>query len=180
MVYRAFCARPCRVGRAQRAQCCALGVSGFVYHAVFFTRINPAAWLFAALFVLQAVAFVWFGIVRRGLTFQWHRTPRHAAAIALMAYALAYPLLVVLSGHEASRAPLFAVPCPTTLWTAGLLLTASRPAIPVLIVPALWAIVGGTAALGLGVLPDLMLFPAAACLVMYRVWLWMVGRRRPA
>jgi len=154
--------------------------SGLVYHAVFFTRINPAAWLFAALFVLQAVAFVWFGIVRRGLTFQYQRTPRHAAAIALMAYALAYPLLVVLSGHDASRAPLFAVPCPTALWTAGLLLTASRPALPVLMVPTLWAIIGGTAALGLGVRPDLMLFPAAGCLVMYRLSLWMGSRPRPA
>jgi len=141
--------------------------SGLVYHALFFKRINPAAWLFAALFVLQAVAFVWLGIVRRGLIFQWNRTPRHAAAVALMAYSLAYPLIVLLSGHETLRGPLFAVPCPTTLFTAGLVLTASRPAILLLIVPTLWAIVGGTAALGLGVLPDYMLFPAAVCLVVY-------------
>jgi len=143
--------------------------SGLVYHAVFFTRINPAAWLFAALFVVQAVAFVWLGIVRRDLVFQWDRTPRHAAAAALVAYSLAYPFLVLLSGHEAPRAPLFAVPCPTTLFTAGLVLAASRPAIPVLIVPTLWALVGGSAALKLGVLPDVMLFPAAVFMVAYGV-----------
>jgi hypothetical protein len=45
--------------------------SGLVYHALFFTRINPAAWLFAALFVLQAVAFMWLGIVRRSLIFHF-------------------------------------------------------------------------------------------------------------
>ena len=40
--------------------------SGLVYHAVFFTSINPAAWLFAGAFLLEALAFVWFGVVRRG------------------------------------------------------------------------------------------------------------------
>jgi hypothetical protein len=30
-----------------------------VYHAVFFTRINPAAWLFAGLFLVQAALFFW-------------------------------------------------------------------------------------------------------------------------
>jgi len=61
------------------------------------------------------------------------------------------------------------VPCPTTLFTAGLVLAASRPAIPVLIVPTLWALVGGSAALKLGVLPDVMLFPAAVFMVAYGV-----------
>ena len=32
--------------------------SALAYHAAFFTRINPAAWLFAALFLGQAVLFV--------------------------------------------------------------------------------------------------------------------------
>jgi Family of unknown function (DUF6064) len=150
--------------------------SGLVYHAGFFTRINPAAWLFAALFLLQAVAFVWLGIVSRRLVFEWRRAPRHAAAIVLIAYSLAYPFLVLLSGHEAPRAPLFAVPCPTALFTAGLLLTASRPPILVLAAPTLWALVGGTAALSLGMLPDLMLFPAAVSLVTYSVSLWIQSR----
>lgn len=35
--------------------------SGVVYHALFFTVINPAAWVFAAFFVLEGVGFVWYG-----------------------------------------------------------------------------------------------------------------------
>ncbi len=31
--------------------------AGILYHAWFFTAVNPAAWVFAALFVLQAVFF---------------------------------------------------------------------------------------------------------------------------
>ena len=38
--------------------------SALAYHAAFFTRINPAAWLFAALFLVQATAFFWSGVVR--------------------------------------------------------------------------------------------------------------------
>jgi hypothetical protein len=35
------------------------------YHVAFFTRINPAAWLLAALFLVQAVLFFRVGVVRR-------------------------------------------------------------------------------------------------------------------
>jgi len=59
--------------------------SGLVYHALFFTDINPAAWLFAGVFLLEAYAFVWFGMVRRTLVFEWGRTARHAVAGVLFA-----------------------------------------------------------------------------------------------
>jgi hypothetical protein len=142
--------------------------SGLVYHAFFFTEINPAAWLFAGAFLLEACAFVWFGMVRRTLVFEWGRTARHAVAGGLFAYSLAYPFLVLAAGHEIPRAPLFAVPCPTTLFTAGLLLTTVRPApVLVFVIPVIWATLAGTAAIALGVTPDLMLFVAAVCLVVY-------------
>src|SRR5215217_423958 len=34
------------------------------YHVAFFTRINPAAWLFATIFLLQAALFFWLGVIR--------------------------------------------------------------------------------------------------------------------
>jgi hypothetical protein len=154
--------------------------SGLVYHALFFTDINPAAWLFAGAFLLEAFALVWFGMVRRTLAFEWGRTPRHAVAGALFAYSLAYPFLVLVSGHDVPRAPLFAVPCPTALFTTALLLTAVRPApASVYIIPVMWAAIGGTAALTLGVTPDLMLFVAAVCLVVYVGLPFIVHRRTP-
>jgi Family of unknown function (DUF6064) len=39
--------------------------SALAYHLAFFTRINPAAWVFAAMFLLQAGVFVWFGVVAK-------------------------------------------------------------------------------------------------------------------
>ena len=151
--------------------------SGGVYHAGFFTRINPAAWVFAGLFVAQALAFVWLGMLNRRLFFDSGWTTRHVLAGFLLLYSLAYPFLVLLSGHEFPRAPAYAVPCPTTLFTAGVLL-ATVPPVPrsLFVVPIAWSLVGGSAALVLGMTPDLMLFAAGACLMAYAVRPQMFGK----
>jgi hypothetical protein len=155
--------------------------SGIAYHAVFFTRINPAAWGFAGLFVVGAAAFVWFGLIRHRLAFDFRRTSRHALAGAFVVYSLAYPGLVLLTGLEWPRMPAFGVPCPTTLLTAGLLLSAT-PTVPrgVFVAPILWALVGGSAALTLGITPDFGLFVAAFVLTGYAIWSGRLGRLRTA
>jgi hypothetical protein len=147
--------------------------SGVVYHALFFTTINPAAWWFAAMFVLEAAAFVWFGIARRSLVFHRDRTALHGIALVFVTYSLAYPFLVMLSGHLPPRAPLFAVPCPTTVFTTGLLLTARPARAALVIVPTIWAVIGGTAAFAFGMTPDLVLFAAAVCLIGYGLSPWI-------
>ena len=48
--------------------------SAVAYHVVFFTRVNPAAWLFAAIFLLQAALFFWSGVIRGHLSFMPSRT----------------------------------------------------------------------------------------------------------
>lgn len=142
------------------------GWSGVMYHAVFFTEINPAAWMFAALFVLEAACLAWLVMKQASVTFELGSTPRGQIAGALLIYAVLYPVLVWLSGHEFPRAPAFAVPCPTVLFTAGVLL-AVQPRVPrwFYIVPILWSILAGSAAVLFHVTPDLMLFAAAAALI---------------
>src|SRR5688572_27850444 len=48
--------------------------SAIAYHLAFFRSINPAAGLFGALFLVQAVFFLWQGIVRRRLVFEPSRS----------------------------------------------------------------------------------------------------------
>jgi uncharacterized protein DUF6064 len=154
------------------------GWSGIAYHLAVFTRINPAAWMFGALFLLQALLFIWFGIVGRRLTFGWAWTTRHTVAAVFLVYSLLYPVFVLLSGHEWPRAPIFAVPCPTALFTTGLLLTMNAPAPRLLfVVPIIWSLIGGSAALVLGMTPDLMLFAAAAILIFCVLVPGAFGRR---
>jgi len=59
--------------------------------------------------------------------------------------------------------PTFGLPCPTTIFTIGLLMFACSP-VPrsVFVVPVLWSLVGATAAFSLGVWQDLGLVAAAA------------------
>ena len=142
------------------------------YHAMFFTRINPAAWLFAAAFLCQAALFVRAGLRREPLQFSRGRSPRHVAAGALIACGLAYPMLVSLEGFSFPRMPTFGVPCPTSLVTAGVLLAAHRPSPLLVIIPIAWALVGGSAAWLLGVRTDLTLFAAAASLILQQAAQW--------
>jgi hypothetical protein len=152
--------------------------SGVAYHALHFTSINRAARVFAGLFVAQALAFAWTGMVHRRLVFAWGGGPRHALAGVLLVFALAYPGLALSTVADWPRAPLFGVPCPTTLFTAGCLLTAGPP-VPrwLFVIPVLWSFVGGSAAWLLGVAPDLMLFVAGAALVAFAVAPHALDRR---
>jgi hypothetical protein len=137
------------------------------YHLAFFAAINPAAWVFATVFLVGAAWFVWVGVVQRRLRFEPRSDARGWAGGGLVVLALVvYPLLGAMLGHRYPAAPTFGLPCPTTIFTIGLLLLA-KPPVPrsVLVVPVLWAAVGSTAAFGLGVYQDLALLVAGAAAV---------------
>jgi hypothetical protein len=137
---------------------------GAVYHVVFFMPINPAAGLFGALFLFAAAAFVWYGGLRERLHFKLKANARGWFALALGAYALiAYPLLGLAWGRDVPELVSFGLPCPTTLFTIGLLGLA-QPTFPraVLVVPLLWSLVALQAAWFLGIYEDFALAVAAA------------------
>jgi len=142
--------------------------AGAVYHIYFFAEINPAAYLFGGLFLVQAGIFGTLAL-RRGedLSFQWRPDIHGWAGAAIMAYALViYPILGQFAGHTFPRNPTFGLPCPLTIFTFGILLWSSR-AVPrwVLAVPAIWALIGSFASLLFGVWEDVGLIIAAAVTV---------------
>lgn len=141
--------------------------SAIAYHFAFFTRINPAAWLFAAIFLLQAVLFFWFGVIRKELSLRSSGTRWTPVGWFLMAYALLYPAINMVEHGSVLRIPTFGVPCPTTIFTAGLLLLAVPRQRALAIVPIIWCAIGGCAALLFGVTADYaLLFAAAALMVL--------------
>ena len=150
--------------------------SGILYHWFFFRSINPAAALFGALFVIQALLFVWLAIASRG-QFALGIGPRGFIGGALVLYGLAYPLVGLGFGLQYPRVPLFGVPCPTTLVTAGLLLTATGVPRFVSVVPVLWAAIGSSAAFALGIRADLALVVAAVALALDMLMPSVLGRK---
>jgi len=145
------------------------------YHVMFFAPINPAAWLFAGLFAIEAALFIRLGMVGRQLQFRVEHD-RSTAAYGLIVYSLAYPMINVLTGLSYPRMPTFGMPCPTTIFTAGVLLLAHRPPALLLVVPVLWSLIGGSAALLLGVRADLML-PVAGTMLLVQA---ARSRQRPS
>ena len=137
------------------------------YHFAFFARVNPLAMVFGAGFLVQALLLVIHGVSRRRIELQVRRDAVTIISALIIAYALiGYPALGYALGHEYPSAPTFGVPCPTTIFTFGLLLLAG-PRLPrvLLIIPTLWALVGTSAALSLGMREDLGLPIAAAIVV---------------
>jgi hypothetical protein len=138
--------------------------AGLVYHAWFFTAINPAAWLFAALFVAQGVLFIEFNSSARQAVDGAGSTRRVVSSL-LIVYSLVYPLVVWADGFAYPRMPTFGVPCPTVLLTIGVLLATSRPPVLLSIIPVGWSVIAGTAAWLFDVHADLVLPAAGGVLV---------------
>ena len=135
---------------------------GLGYHLAFFAAINPLAYVFAGFSVAGAAVFFWKCVPRHRLVFRWSNTPRAAAGLALVAFALVvYPAWSTYTGHAYPALPTFGLPCPTTLFTFGLmgLAVSPYPRSP-LVVPVAWCFVGAQAAFQLDVQADLSLIVA--------------------
>lgn len=158
------------------------GWMAVAYHAAFFTAVNPAAWLFAALFGVEAILFA-DAAARSRPAFRPARTPAGIAGAALVAYALVvYPLIGQVAGPAYPRAPTFGLPCPTVIFTLGVLLWAERGSVParLLPVPAAWSLLGAVAAYRHGIVQDYGLLVAGLVATPLVVWTRRQGRRAPA
>jgi Family of unknown function (DUF6064) len=129
------------------------------YHLAFFTAISTPAYGFAMVFLLGAGLFLWHGVVRRRLEFRLTAGPRTGIGLLLIVYALVvYPAWSWLCGLRYLETPTFGLPCPTTIFTMGLLafLVRPYPRSP-LVVPVLWSLIGVQAAFLLEVPQDFAL-----------------------
>jgi hypothetical protein len=153
--------------------------SAIAYHWFYLRKINQAAALFSAMFALQAGVFAWLAVTSRGRA-TTSRNLRGLVGGALVLYGLVYPFIGLALGLKLPRLPLFAVPCPTTLITAGLLVTSVDVPRSSNILPILWAVVGSSAAFALGIRADLALVVAGLVLAVDTVAPSALGARAAA
>ena len=141
---------------------------GLGYDIGYFAPVNPAAYAFGALFVVQAILFVRAGVIGDRLSFGFALGLLPLLGVAFLIYAMViYEMLGQVAGHGLMKGPLFGVaPCPTAIFTFGLLMMAQKP-VPwwLLPIPVLWALIGTSAAVTLGVPEDYGLLVAAICSV---------------
>lgn len=150
-------------------------VNGIGYHWLFFADINPAARVFAALFVIQALGLVLSTLVFPDLRFAASGDARSAAGLVAIAFAaIVYPIWGWLAGHAYPSVPMFGVaPCPTTIFTIGILLLGTWQVTRwLLIIPVLWSAIGGSAAIFLGVPQDFGLIATLLISLAFGVGHW--------
>lgn len=129
---------------------------GLVYHIIFFAQINPAAYVFGALFIFESILLLYYGIIRKEIKFFYNKDIYSYSGIAIILFAIAiYPLIGFSVGHIYPASPTFGLPCPTTIFTIGILLF-NKGELPLglIIIPVIWSLIGFTAALKLGIYED--------------------------
>jgi hypothetical protein len=138
-------------------------INAVCYHLGAFWQINPAALGFAGLFFIEAIGLGAVAVTARDDLFlprdKWH----FWFSFACTSFSLIlYPLWTISDGHEYPAMPLFGVaPCPTTIFTIGILIMMRSPHREwLLVLPLVWCVIGGSAALSLGVTPDVALWVA--------------------
>lgn len=134
---------------------------GLVYHILYFSSINKAAIIFGSLFIVQGMMFIYFGLFKNELSYQYKSGLSGITGIVLFLYALIfYPLLGYAFGHIYPQSPTFGLPCPTTIFTFGVLLQMKNIIKKIFIIPLIWSVIGFTAALSLSVYEDIGLLAA--------------------
>ncbi len=129
---------------------------GIVYHLIFFTSINKAAYFFGILFIIQGVLFFIYGVAKGKISFEYRKNIFNYTGIIFILYALIiYTILGQFLGHQYPSSPTFGLPCPTTIFTFGILLFVNKKiSVIVLIIPLIWSIIGFGAALNLSIYED--------------------------
>ena len=148
--------------------------TGIFYHWVAFAPVNPAARLFAFLFIAQALLLAVAAAGRSEIRFSADRNGLLGGALIFYALFL-YPRLSLTLG-EGHVPPFGLTPCPLTLFTLGLLMFMQpRPPAWLLATPLAWALIGGSAAWLLQIPADWALLAAVAAVLAVRY----PGPRRP-
>lgn len=132
---------------------------GIVYHIMYFSGISPVAIAFGAVFIIQGFIFGYFGIFKSQLQYRRDKTVSSLMGTILVLYGLViYPILSFSFGHIYPKMPTFGLPCPTTIFTFGILLfSVYRLSWYIYLIPLLWSVIGVSAAIELSITEDFAL-----------------------
>jgi hypothetical protein len=136
---------------------------GIAYHLVFFTVINKVAFIFGAIFILQGLLIMLNTFNRRKLIFTLTFQAKDYFGYIFILYGLIiYPIISYFVEGSFGRTIILGLPCPSAIFTFGFfILTNNKFPKYLLIIPSIWAVVGLSAAINIGVVQDVMILFSA-------------------
>ena len=136
---------------------------GVLYHIIYFTSINKMAYAFGLLFIIEGLFLLYIGLIKNEISFSYHFDAYSIVGSILIFYSMViYPIIGYFLGHGYPFSPGFGIaPCPTTIFTFGVLLFVNKIITKHIIwIPLIWSIIGTFAAVKLGIKEDYGLFVA--------------------
>lgn len=133
--------------------------TGIIYHILYFSKINKAAYIFGAIFIIQAILFfVEFKIKKRILFNSSNLLKLIFGYFFILFGLIIYPSIGLISGKNIEFTISFGLPCPSVIFTFGILMLAGK-SLPkyLLFIPTIWTFIGFFAALNFGVYQDIFL-----------------------
>jgi hypothetical protein len=118
---------------------------GVVFNLAYFSPLYPLAIVFAAIFVIEAGILAFAGVFKGTLSFKFKADIYGTVGALLVLYSMAgYPAIEHLLGRGGRNLlPFGLVPCPTTVFTLGILLWSNKkPTWYVLAIPILYSLSG--------------------------------------
>lgn len=142
---------------------------GIAYHLLFFTSINPAAYVFGILFILQGMLTFFETFRNKKLQFKFEGKMMDYVAYFFLIFAIIiYPVLLFFLENSIYTTITLGLPCPSTILTFGFfMLTTIKFPKYLLIIPAIWTAIGTSAAFNFGVYPDYLMAIAAIVAIVY-------------
>ena len=146
---------------------------GTVFNLLYFSRLYPMAYLFVVLYILEGIILAAAGLFGNRLTFRVKADLYGLVGAILIVYALiGYPLIAHFTGRSYPYLLLTGMmPCPTAIFTLGLLLWTEKPVPKIVpVIPVVYALTGFVP-VKLGVVEDIGLIVAGivtGILLMYR------------
>jgi len=146
--------------------------SGIVFCIIYWSDSFKLAYIFGILLIIQGLIFL-YSAIRRNISFSYTGNSYSIIGILLIFYAIiGYFLIGLFIGHTYPRFFAFGlVPCPTAIFTLGLLLwTDKKISKHIIIIPALLSLAGIVAIIK-GIYEDiglLVLGLLAAFLILYK------------
>ncbi len=118
--------------------------SGIVFCILYWNKSFKFALIFGILLIIQGLIFI-YSFLKQNISFSYTWNRYSAIGILLIFYAMiAYFLIGLFIGHTYPQSfPFGLVPCPTTIFTLGILLWTDKK-VPkhIIIIPALLSLVG--------------------------------------